>query len=277
MGGSKNWCWTLNNYTDAELESLQTLVAKGIALYVIYGKEVGKSGTKHLQGFISFGNRKKLGGVKQILGSRAHIESARATNSQAANYCKKDGEFTEFGELPQGSGCRTDLVAVAEQCRDGTSFREIAETDPSSAIRYGTGILRLKQLYRPTRLHPPTIWTFWGKTGTGKTRRVWEFADLEELWVSPGSGTWFDGYDGHASVLFDDFDGSYFKLSYLLRILDRYVFQVPVKGAFAWWAPTTIYITSNINPAEWYVNANEEHKRALMRRLTENGTIQECK
>lgn len=135
--------------------------------------------------------------------------------------------------------------------------------------------MRLRMFHRPERPAPPQIWTFWGKTGTGKTRRVWEFANVDELWVHPGD-RWFDGYDSQRAVLFDDFDGSWFKLSYLLKLLDRYMMQVPVKGGYVWWNPKTIYLTSNINPKDWYPQANEEHKAALKRRLTEFGHIQEC-
>lgn len=134
---------------------------------------------------------------------------------------------------------------------------------------------RLRQYYRPDRDTAPTIWVFWGKTGTGKTRRVYEFTDLEELWVAPSDG-WFDGYDGQKAALFDDFDGSWFKMHELLKILDRHTIPRKVKGSFIWWCPETIFITSNMHPKDWYPNAHEEHKRALLRRLTEFGTIQEC-
>lgn len=154
-------------------------------------------------------------------------------------------------------------------------MHQLAEEFPSIILRYGNGVQRLRGLYRPERTTVPEIWTLWGKTGTGKTRRVWEFADVEQLWVHPGD-KWFDGYDGQPAVLFDDFDGSWFKLSYLLKLLDRYPMPVPVKGNHTWWRPKTIYITSNLNPQDWYPNAHEEHKRALLRRLREYGHIQEC-
>jgi hypothetical protein len=116
---------------------------------------------------------------------------------------------------------------------------------------------------------------FWGKTGTGKTRRVWEFVKDDELWIHPGD-RWFDGYDRHKCALFDDFDGSWFKLSYLLKLLDRYVFPVPVKGAYTWWCPSQIFITSNIEPRMWYPGALEDHRAALLRRLSEFGEVNKC-
>lgn len=105
---------------------------------------------------------------------------------------------------------------------------------------------------------------YWGNTGLGKTRSVIENAT--DLWIYPGSG-WFDGYDGHAQALFDDFSGGEFKINYLLKLLDRYPMQVPIKGNFANWAPHEIYLTSNINPRHWFPNAHPEHVEALFRRL----------
>lgn len=274
---AKHWCWTLNNPTDVEQQSL---VALGTELpnpicYLVFGKETGENGTPHLQGFISLSSRKSFPWVKNAISERAHIEVAKGTTKQASDYCKKDGDFQEFGELPRGRGARSDIASCVAQIKEGKNIREITEAHPEIILRYGSGVLRLRQHFRPTRNAPPQIWVFWGPTGTGKTRRVWEFTDPDKLWVHPGE-RWFDGYDGHDAVLFDDFDGSWFKLSYLLKLLDRYVMPVPVKGAQVWWCPKTIYITSNIKPDEWYPQGNQNHRAALMRRLTEFGTVEHC-
>jgi len=271
MSKSKYWCFTINNHSDKDVETLSKVEVD----YIVYGVEKGESGTPHLQGYLCWGQRKSFAATKATLGPKVHLERAKGSPKQASDYCKKDGDFTERGRLPGGQGQRTDLQQVYEEIKNGANLRTIAEFNPTAAIKYSTGILRLQQFMRPDRTKPPTIWTFWGATGTGKTRRVWEFADLEKLWLHPG-GPWFDGYMGHETVLFDDFDGSWFKITYLLKLLDRYVFTVPVKGGFTWWAPTIIYITSNIDPHDWFPMAKEEHKKALLRRLTEFGTIQHC-
>ena len=277
VSASKHWCFTLNNYTDEEQAKLQSLWAEKAndVQYLVFGREEGEEGTKHLQGYISFTKRKSFASAKRSISDRAHVERTLGKPNQAADYCKKDADFEEYGTLPGGQGNRSDLAECVKAIKAGKSIRELADEFPGTIIRYGNGIQRLRVLHRIERTGPPEIWTLWGKTGTGKTRRVWEFADIDSLWVHPGD-RWFDGYDGHLAVLFDDFDGSWFKLSYLLRLLDRYPMTVPIKGGFTYWVPRTIYITSNLPPKEWYKNAEEEHRRALMRRLTEFGTIQEC-
>lgn len=273
---AKNWCFTINNYEENGQELLlQRGAETESVLYLVAGKEVGEGGTPHIQGYVQFSKRLTLSTVKRLVGERAHCEVSRGTPQQAAQYCKKDGDFKEIGGIRGGQGTRTDLVEVFRACVSGRTFGQVAEAYPSAALRYGSGIQRLRQLSRPTRTSAPQIWCFWGKTGSGKTRRVWEYTNDHALWVHPGD-RWFDGYDGQHAVLFDDFDGSWFKLSFLLRLLDRYPMPVAVKGGHTWWVPKTIYITSNLNPSEWYPQANTNHQAALMRRLREFGTIEEC-
>jgi hypothetical protein len=276
MSSAKHWCFTLNNYTEDDEQRLRSIgESKEDITYIVFGREVGQEGTKHLQGFVSYTKRRTLAWSRRFISTRAHFEKARGSPKQASDYCKKDQDFEEFGEVPQGQGARTDLAKVVQSIKEGATLAQLAEEHPAAVLRYGSGVQRLRLHYRPVRESPPEIWTLWGKTGTGKTRRVWEYANKEELWVHPGD-RWFDGYDGHKAVLFDDFDGSWFKLSYLLRILDRYPMQVPVKGGYAWWVPRVIYITSNLEPKDWYPQANDEHRRALNRRLTEFGHIVHC-
>lgn len=64
-------------------------------------------------------------------------------------------------------------------------------------------------------------------------------------------GQWWDGYDGHDSVVVDDFYG-WMACDELLRVCDRYPCKVPVKGAFVEFVAKNIYITSNRHVWEWY-------------------------
>lgn len=278
---ARNWCFTINNYTDDEVAILEALGTELPDIqYLVFGKEVApETGTPHLQGYVSFSRRYTLVRAKEIICSRGHFEVAKGSPKQASDYCKKDKDYSEFGNLPGGKGARTDLARVAQLVREGAALSVIAEEDPSSFIKYSSGILRLRMFHRPDREGPPKIWVFYGETGTGKTSRVHRFVKADEMWISPGRTggcVWFDGYDNQSVALFDDFDGSWFQLGYLLKLLDRYVFKVPVKGGFTWWCPRHIYITSNLAPDEWYPNANDKQKAALMRRLNEFGDIVHC-
>jgi len=102
----KCWCYTLNNYTEADVERCKGLV-DGVE-YHVFGREVGESGTPHLQGFIKFEVRKRLLAVKALIGSNPHLEYAHHPDNAAA-YCKKeDPDYFEYGTY-KGAGKRTDI------------------------------------------------------------------------------------------------------------------------------------------------------------------------
>jgi hypothetical protein len=70
-------------------------------------------------------------------------------------------------------------------------------------------------------------------------------------------------------VLIDDFNGDEYAITFMLRLLDRYPMQVPVKGGFRQWSPSVILVTSNIHPRDWYADATQAHRDALLRRITD--------
>lgn len=83
---SKAWCFTLNNYTEEEKAFIDSMDDEkkrdesGIS-YIIYGIEIGESGTRHLQGYIEFSKRIRLSGCRKLL-QRAHFERRRGTSLQ---------------------------------------------------------------------------------------------------------------------------------------------------------------------------------------------------
>lgn len=98
MSRSRNWCFTLNNYTDDDASLFCTLPA-GVK-YCVVGKEVGQLGTMHLQGFLIFLNPQRLSGLtRSWFAGRAHWEIARHPWN-AAEYCKKDSDYQEHGDPP---------------------------------------------------------------------------------------------------------------------------------------------------------------------------------
>ena len=98
--GAKRWVFTWNNYTNDDKQSLATASAGDLGItYMVYGEEVGESGTPHLQGFVILNQRRSLAWLRTKISASAHFEVARGTPQQAADYCKKDGAFTEYGNL----------------------------------------------------------------------------------------------------------------------------------------------------------------------------------
>lgn len=266
-GRSRNWCFTLNNPQEQETSHLLSLKESGPENSrikgLIIGEETGDSGTFHYQGFLMLKNPATMSSVKSFLGSsRLHLERMMGTPIQAWVYCEKEKVFLVIGEKPAGQGARSDLLAIQQLIRDGTSEQTIADEYFGQWIVYGRRFEAYRNLISQNEVrHAPEVIVLWGPTGTGKTRRVHEA--LGTLWSWPG-GQWFDGYRNQDNALFDDFDGEIpFRL--LLRLLDRYRLQVPIKGGFVWWNPKTIWITSNKHPDDWYPL---EDISPLMRRIS---------
>lgn len=158
-GAAKNWCFTLNNYTNEEVEKLSSLGDN--VVYCVFGKEVGDNGTPHLQGFISFKTRIRMGPVKAIIGERAHVEVARDIPA-SIKYCKKDGNFIEIGSCPGGSGKRTDLDAFKEAVKEGLRDRKRLFEEHSAVMakypRFAYDYIRLHEKQEGVQDHALRPW-----------------------------------------------------------------------------------------------------------------------
>lgn len=269
---SKSSYWCITNYEDYDLfiQKLKHLYDSGIISYCIVGKEVcPTTGRKHNQSYIEFHGRKRFSQVVNCIGGSSHIEARKGSANANRDYCSKEGSYQEWGDISKpAQGRRTDLEALQKSLQEGKSILEISESHFGEFLRYGKMIREYYNLHSVPRTWKTICWVLYGKTGTGKTKYVYDKFPTNEIYSHPG-GMWFDGYHGQEICIFDDFGGSEFKLTYLLKLLDRYPMKVPVKGSFVNWCPKEIYITSNHHPTEWYPNAKEEHVKALMRRIDE--------
>lgn len=141
---STRWLFTLNNYTAAEEQNVADFQGdQDNVRYLIYGREVGQQGTPHLQGYLILHSQQRLSWLRTRLSARAHYEQAVGTTLQNITYCKKDGDFNEFGDCPLGPGKRTDLEEFVEW---GKQFEvehgrpptspDIAKHRPKEYLRY---------------------------------------------------------------------------------------------------------------------------------------------
>lgn len=255
----RNFVFTVNNYTQSDHDALLKLPYK----YIVFGKEVGgKKGTPHYQGYCELDKQYAFNTIKNMI-PRARIRDRKGTAQQAANYCKKDEDYVELGEISH-PGKRTDIDSVYRMVQDGKTDIEIGEANPSVYMRYYRAIDRVRMNYARTdnSYRPVKVTVLVGPAGTGKTRQAYEIdPDLYDM----TDHNWFDGYHGQKTILIDDFYGT-IKYGYLLRLLDGYRFQLPIKGGFTWKQWEHVIITSNDHPRDWYTKGLTA---ALSRRITE--------
>lgn len=264
---SKNWCFTLNNYEEEEIANLKDHVSSGAIQGLVLGFECGESGTRHIQGYVEFPRRLRLRSVKAMALQRAHLEPRRGTALEAIEYCIKDGSFEILGNLSiDNTGSSKPLDDIQTKIRNGIPLPTIANDHFNYWIIYRKSFEEYDRLCRPSLIRETLkVFCLWGETGSGKTRYVYYTAKLMDttLWVSPDPKLlWFDGYRGQQIALLDDYRGEA-SISFLLRVLDIYPIQVPIKGGFTDFTPSTIYITSNHSPESWYAESEP-----LIRRIT---------
>lgn len=267
MSRSRAWCFTINNPTDDEKKACDEIECN----YIVYGNEVGAEGTPHLQGYLELKDGKTLSAVQKLLGGRAHLEKRKGTPKQASEYCKKDGRFTERGNLTN-QGKRNDLKEVAELVKTG-GVKAVTDTMPEMFIKHGRNIERLAELLMEPRDKnlPPKVIYLWGKSGTGKTYEACSIEDPKDLyvWTQP-RGYWWNGYTQQKRVVIDDFhhDGTEADFRYMLQLLHEYPFQVQTKGGMIHFNSPEIYITSEFPPEYWFTKS-ENNLYQFTRRLTE--------
>lgn len=133
----KNWCFTLNNYSNDDINRLNRLIETDTRVnYIIYGKEIAESGTPHLQGFLQLKKGGRLLQAKTIIGSNPHIEPSRNLNA-SVQYCKKEGDWVEFGGLGGGSGKRNDLEEFKNAVKNGVlSMKDLREAHADVCAKY---------------------------------------------------------------------------------------------------------------------------------------------
>lgn len=158
MSNAKRWVFTLNNYTEDDEQKLfgDFFETNGDrAVYMVVGREVGDSGTPHLQGFVIFSKLTKLTWLKNHLHARAHFEVARGNNEQASKYCQKDNDFEEFGELPpdkkQGSAAQFEELKEWAKSRESCpSEKEVADKFPHLWCKYRRSVMDMVRMFSPS-------------------------------------------------------------------------------------------------------------------------------
>ncbi|AXH74034.1 MAG: putative viral replication protein [Circoviridae sp.] len=91
---AKRWCFTLNNYSDMQFCSICSTIESKCSIGII-GKEIGESGTPHLQGYLEF--KSKTRPFSHFKDNKIHWEKSKGSRQDNLDYCSKDGDVWRHG------------------------------------------------------------------------------------------------------------------------------------------------------------------------------------
>jgi len=252
------WCFTINNYSESDC-----LVLDGLPVeYLIYGKEVGASGTPHLQGYLYRKAKYSLRQLKKLF-PRAHLEVSKGTPEDNREYCSKEGNFTERGVLPL-SQVKKGLAGAAKY-KEMWALAKSGEFEslPPAQIKTWEYIHAKYSAPSVDRSELDNLWIS-GPTGAGKSKYIRE---TYPVFFTKSMSKWWDAYNGEPVIVIDDFAPEHGKyLGYYLKIwADHYVFPAEVKGGMLRIRPQTIIVTSQYALEECF--EDPETVKALLRRF----------
>jgi len=229
------------------------------------------TGKPHIQGYVKFGKQASFARIRSTFPG-IHAESCKGSPQQNIDYVSKSASRIagpwQFG-IPPIQGKRKDLELVRQLISDGQSLPEIINNPDVTSYQAMKGAEMLFKYKKPKVRTNQRVYWYHGSTGSGKTRAVYNFAEVSrfEVWASAEDIRWFDGYSGEKVALIDDFRPSDAKFSWLLKVLDRWPIRVPVKGTHVCYEPEHIFVTCPYSPTECYKNRSDEDLYQLNRRI----------
>lgn len=263
MAKSRAYVFTLNNWSPEDEARVKDLGAQ----YYVYGKEVGESGTPHLQGFLYFKNQRTFNSLKKKLPT-AHLEKAKNTRA-AIEYCKKDGDYVEHGDPPQKNGGDSQEERALRNKRlreaplndlvDGGELRilDVKRLKQARDILAQEGSPYVAEDVRGVWIHGPP--------GTGKTHMARN--EYGDVFYIKAQNKWFDGYNREKVIVLDDLDKGGSCLGHYLKIwADKWACSGEIKGGTVNLVHEKFIVTSNYTPSDLWPD-DDEMRKAIERRF----------
>jgi len=276
QGRYRDWLFTINFPSSEEAFFLLEENYPPQVTFCVWQYEVGESGNFHIQGYMELNNGVKMQTLKNYeFFEAAHFEPRFGTQEQAIAYCsKEESRFVDDGGVEGGTGPfffgqrkqqgrRSDLIEIRDKIKDQQPMATIANEHFGSFVRYSRGIKEFQVL-----CSNQGVWSggiderfkknlvfYIGPPGTGKSHRAMhDNLQVGDTYYMKSKGTWWDGYSEQKVIIFDDWYGSHYPFTELLRITDQYPCILQTKGGHVNLSEKTktFVFTSNQHPKDWY-------------------------
>lgn len=256
----REYFFTWNNYEEDDYEYVKSYIETETRYGLLCREIAPTTGTKHLHFYFYFDTQKAFNAMKKKF-PKANIKAAKGSAQQNKVYISKtDKDFFEYGEPPM-QGKRTDISEILTSVQSGETMRQIIPKARSlQSIKVAEVCMKY---FEKKRDFKPTVYWYYGQTGTGKTRAAYE--QFPDAYEKKSESRWWDGYDAHEDVIIDDFRSSHIDFVEMLKLLDRYPCKVEIKGGFRQFLAKNIVITAPVSPQEMYQFQTEDVKQLLRR------------
>lgn len=245
--------------------------------YICYGLEKGKEGTKHIQAYIQLNNQMTFSALQKYFNlkkkgklDKFHIEPAKGSLKQNQKYTSKDGDWYEFGE-PKNQGARTDIDQIREKLRENPKrARKMLREDDLNfqQVRYVETIQKYLFENRDPKYPPVVIW-IWGESGSGKTHKVFETFDHDEVYVMSDPKWLGENYIQQQCYFIDDFRAEDIPFNVFLKMTDKYPYTLSMKGSSIPLKSKYIIITTPESIATTFSFQKDEDLTQVTRRMHE--------
>lgn len=261
-GRTYHW-WLLTIPFDAW--SVPAELPAGIT-YIKGQQEIGsETGYHHWQIVVHSKRKCGLSTIKgKFGGDRTHAE--RTTSAAARDYVWKEDTRVEGTQFEKGQApIRRNNQVDWEQVWNAATQGDLDSIPAQVRLLHYRNIRSIQADFsQPVGMERSCV-LFYGRTGTGKSMRAWEEAGLDAYPKDPRTKFW-DGYRGQEHVVIDEFRGV-IDIANLLRWLDRYPYNVEIKGSSVPSKVRKFWITSNIPIEAWYPQLDCVTLEALRRRI----------
>lgn len=273
---------TWNNY-DNDFEDRDEIVNYFTSLNDFKGAVLGfesgeKEETKHIQGVVFFTQQKTFNTLRDYFKNN-HIEKVISLKD-AINYCKKDGDFIEIGDIPktkQQISITADFIA---DIKAGVNNNDLAYKYPALYLQNLNKIssIRQEERFNYYRVNYRNVKVFFvsGHSGIGKSFMPSLLLGEENIYrISENDTNKWDKYEGQEIVIFEEFSGRFFHINELLQLLDIYPCQLKARYFNKVACYSIVIINTNLKYKDILFNLriddDEELVKALDRRILFKG------